>query len=677
VRALFAKAVVLVAASVVGCGGCSSKQTPAPAPVPKGVLAPVGKPRPVERTHFDDHVTLKLQRNAPGGVVSFGLPLPPRAVSDPKTVRVEIGGKTVAARVDELLAEHDATGARTGARAIRIQLPEGSVQSDLVEVTVRWKGGEGATTPARRSYRDDVAFESPETVKTVERTIRGGRFVEGPAETRTLFVGREPRVLARYPEGYLAETRILGGQVTAREAARPDRAGLSFLSDALRAFTGSALFDETYALNPDPNSVPDPKTSYEGWLYDRCATLLLALAHNGEVRFGRSAMRHCSYYADHVRLEGEGAGIFTGKPEPDPKYSHLRGLYVYYALTGDEAALAAGKAIARMWLDEPLFVKPYRAGHMRGKDKQWTERLLGTSLEGLYYGHRLTGSVEYLDAFRELFDTAYQHVTGDAATLARINPGVGLPPQNCFIHTAEQHGEGNATEPWCSGWMTELLVDPLLRYQDQTGDPRVDEVFVRLARFIRDVGSGYFRGNPLGDSFLHPSICDDRNDVENRRMLIPAYGAGIGADGKRKYSGEYEDYLHCADATALTAVALRALVRTGQYDKNPVPPFASEGESFKQLHHDLSFCARQAFQNETRTRRDPAQWTAGELARGAANPTKFILDNKIGFPSHAVSPARRLSWWFNTSLEQYSILSEAGVEVGQLTPGRVNPPNCR
>ena len=37
-------------------------------------------------------------------------------------------------------------------------------------------------------------------------------------------------------------------------------------------------------------------------------------------------------------LSGANRGIFTGKPDPDTKYSHIRGLFAYYALTGDERA---------------------------------------------------------------------------------------------------------------------------------------------------------------------------------------------------------------------------------------------------------------------------------------------------------------------------------------------------
>src|SRR5262249_45626672 len=156
---------------------------------------------------------------------------------------------------------------------------------------------------------------------------------------------------------------------------------------------------------------------------------------------------------------------------------------------------------------------------------------------------------KYLHAFEELLETAYRHVTGDAAALARINPGVGFPPQNCFVHTGEQQSEANADDPWCSPWMSELLVDPLLRYEEQTSDPRVGEILVRLARFLRDVGTAYFTSDILDDGFLSPSRCDDPSAGENRRRLVPLYGAGIRADGKRAKFGEWSDFEHCADAT--------------------------------------------------------------------------------------------------------------------------------
>jgi hypothetical protein len=319
-------------------------------------------------------------------------------------------------------------------------------------------------------------------------------------------------------------------------------------------------------------------------------------------------------------------------------------------------------------------------GHIRGADKLWTERLLGASLEGLYYGHRLTGDVTYLTAFKELFDTAYKHVTGDAAALAVISPGVGpFPPQSCFIHSAEQQAEGAATDPWCSTWMSELTIDALLGYQSQTNDARVDEVFVRLVRFLRDVGSQYLTSDVEDDTFLAPKSCYDAKASDVRR-LAPLYGSGLVAGGARKNFGASDDDEHCADATALTAAGIRALVRQGKFAALPaspsLAPFKSEGESFVALHHELAACARATFAADSRPRRDPAAWKSADLAGGVADPAKFIADNLIGYPKYPTSPQRKLSWWFNTSMLQFGLLADAGIDLPSLTPGRVQPATC-
>jgi hypothetical protein len=633
---------------------------------------------------FTSGVRIHLQRTfAAPKVISFGLPVPPGSVRDAASIRVTMGGAPVAANVKSLLSEHDAMGAPTGVRALLVQLPASILAGDAADVDIVWSGSGSAPGAAAVLYAaPDVSADAPEVVTTTVRTIAasGGsnQLVDGPHVDETLFSGKEPRVLATFPDGYLAATGLLGHQVTAAAVAAGDTAGLGFLSDNLRKFGVSALYAETYALNPD--GVVDPVVNFEGWLYDRCATFLTFYTHTGDARFLRHAYRTCSYYASKVGLAGDTAGIFTGKPDIDQKYSHLRGLYAYYALTGDEAALAAGKAIATMWRDDTLFVGPYRAGHLRAPDKLWTERLLGTSLEGLYYGHRLTGDTTYLAAFRQMLDTAYVHITGDAAALAKVNPGVGpFPPQSCFIHSAEQHAEGAAVDPWCSIWMSELTIDSLLQYQAQTGDVRVDEIFVRLVRFLRDVGSQYLAADLADDTFLAPKACYDAKAAAVRR-LVPIYGSGLTEAGTRRNFGASDDDEHCTDATALTAAGIRALVRQGKFTTAPatpsIEPFASEGESFVALHHEFAACARATFDADSRPHRDPAAWTSAELAAGVAAPAAFIAANLIGYPKYPTSPQRKLSWWFNMSMLQFGLLADAGVKLPTILPGRVQPASC-
>jgi hypothetical protein len=643
-----------------------------------------GADAPAGAGAFSIGVRVHLQRTftAPK-VISFGLPVPPGAVTDAGAIRVAMGGAPIAANVKPLLAEHDAAGAPKGVRAVLVQLPATILAGDAADVDVVWSGPGSAPGVASTLFgAADVSADSPEVVTTTVRTIAssGGtnKLVDGPHVDQTLFTGKEPRVLATFPDGYLAATGILGHQITQSSLLSGDFAGLAFLSDNLQKFGASAMYAEAYALNPD--GVVDPVANYEGWLYDRCATFLTFYTHTGDARFLRHAYRSCSYYATKIGLSGAAAGIFTGKPDVDQKYSHLRGLYAYYALTGDEVALAAGTAIAQMWRDDTLFVGPYRMGHLRGPDKLWTERLLGTSLEGLYYGHRLTGDTSYLAALKQMIDTAYLHITGDAAALAMINPGVGpFPPQSCFIHSALQHSEGVATDPWCSTWMSELTIDALLQYQAQTGDVRVDEIFVRLVRFLRDVGSQYMTADVLDDHFLAPKACYDPKASDVRR-LVPIYGSGLTVDGTRKNFGASDDNEHCTDATALTAAGIRALVRQGKLAAAPtgtsLAPFKTEGDSFLALHQEFAACARTTFADDSRPRRDPAAWTSAELAAGAADPATFIADNLIGYPKFPTSPQRKLSWWFNMSMLQYGLLADAGVKLQTVTPGQVEPATC-
>ena len=626
------------------------------------------------------HVTVHLKRTAKGpGTISFGLPVAPGRVGDPGTLKVSAGGKELPATVRTLLSAHDASGAAPGVRSVQIQLPASVMSGPDLDVEIRFFGGHpktGDIVPFAQT-----SFESADTATTADRTIRkvNGKatLVTSNQKTVTLFTGREPAVLVDYPAGYLAATGILGNQVLADDPSAAALAGLGFIRDNVTPFGLAAVYQLKYPLNPAPDSVivPDPAVNYEGWLYDRCATFLTFYLHLHDQRFLREAYRACSYYESKIGLSGDTRGIFTGKADSDPKYSHVRGLYAYYAITGDEAAKAAAVAISDLWLHEQDFVAPYAAGHIRSPDAQWTERLLGVSTEDLLFGFLLTDDRQYLDLFGKLLDTAYLHITGDAAALAKINPGTpAFPPQNCFIHTAAQHGEGNGDEPWCSGWMVELLLPSLLEYQSMTGDKRVDEIFVRLTRFLRDIGTSYFHGNPLDDTFLHPSFAyDPKEDLESRRTLVPLYGSGLRVDGSRDDSGEYDDGQHCLDGSALVAAGLRGLRRQGTFDKNPIGPFKSEGESFLALENELLFCAKSIFIDQTRTNRDPANWTSDALAPGLSDAAKFISDNKIGYPDHSNTPERRLSWWFNSGLLDWGLLADAKVRIPTLRPGQVQP----
>ncbi len=642
-----------------------------------------GQAYALDTAAWTTHVVVRLSRVAAGGTtIAFGLPLPPNVtVTDVTKLKISVAGGAVisGARAREILAVHDAAGVRTKTRAVQIQLPSSAMTGTSLDVDVAWAGGNTASTGFIAWKDVAVSRVSASTAPIATRTIQNinsvATLVTTSTSSKTLYTGREPYALAVYPDGYLAHTRLLGQQIALSQMNTPGRAGLKFLGEALRDFGKSVAYRDGYPVNPASDSVVDPIANYEGWLYDRCSTWLVGFTVVGDTEFLREGMRACSYYQSKI----DATGFFTGKPTKDDKYSHLRGLYAYYALTGDEDALAAGRRIADLWYNDIYFVGPYSAGKTRGPDKLWTERLLGTSMEGLYYGARLTGDTKYLGRFKAVLDTAYKHITGNAAQLAAINPGIPVqfPPQNCFVHTGLQQDDAGATDPWCSMWMSELMVDVLLRWQEQSNDVRVDEIFVRLTRGMRDFASAYvWKANSLGDSFLAPSMCDVPADGVHRRMLAPTYGAGIRPGGARAFFGDGTDAEHCTDASAISAAGIRALSRQGKMNGPGTAPFATEGASFLALHHDLASCAQRMFQVYDRPRRSPLVWTAAQLAPGVANPSAFIASNKIGYPRYPVAPQRKFSWWFNMSTMQMAMLEEVGVNLATLTPGQVKKPGC-
>lgn len=626
-------------------------------------------------------VRVHLQRLAPGGRLSFGLPVPPGAVTTSDQVSVTLDGAPIPATITETLPELDATGARVGVRALRIELNPSVMTGDTLDLEVRWRGQNPQGGPPTSPYVD-ATFRSPERASTAIRDIRqrAGQheLIETARAELTLYEGAEPMALATFPRGYVAGTGLLGELTSADEAAGL-HPGLAFISEAARGFTRSAMNLESYALHPA--GVAALGTDPEPWLYDRCATFLETWAHGDDVDALRHGLRACSFYASQIGLSGANRGLFLLSGPQGRIYANTKGLYAYYALTGDELARDAIEAIAAGWLNDTSFVVPYRQGHTRGPTHMWTERNLGKSMEALYYGFATTADPRYFRALSDLVATAHEHITGDATVLATLNPGVPFPPQGCWIHSAQQADEGAPDEPWCSGWMIALTVDPLLRYGALTGDTRVDEIFLQLARSLRDHGTSWVGlpqcgGEVLGGSFLQPPVCYEEVDGVASRRLIPSYGYGVDAHGTLQNYGLEDDVQHCIDATAVTAAGLRSLQRSGAFNLHPIGPFPDEGASLTQLHHELAACAELEFQLQTRPNRAPEAWTSDELrdALAAAGTAEAaILDNKIGFPQHNLSPSRRLSWWFNPSLLQFDLLRDAGVQVQALQPGVIRP----
>lgn len=664
-------------------------------------------PVPVIPVYSPESVTVHIVPNNTGAnVASFGLPLPVGKVTNVNSMRAYIAGTTtpisgVNAKV--ILGDYGKTGNLVGVKSVLIQFPMSYLSASGLDVQFVFNGSGTEVFGSQIVAYSTLQKSSSEIARVVDRSLQfqNGQYsiVESNQRNLITFSAWEPPVLVTFPDSYLAKIDV-AAKIMSKSDLDSDAtlSALKFISSDLDLFMSSATYKDNYNYNPimitgtgDPNEfVRDPIRNFEGWLYDRCATYMMTALHLQNQKFLKDAMRTCSYYSNHVSA----TGYFTGKDVEDPKYSHIRGLYTYYALTGDEAALEAAKNIANMWLNDVMFVAPYAEGHTRAIDKLWTERLLGVSVEGLVYGFLITGDSRYFQLATKIISSAYTHITTNDINVLNtiIQSNLNFPPQNCFIHSAAQADEGNYTDPWCSGWMNELLIDPLLRYQALTDDNRVDEIFIRLVRFMRDTAANYFQGDVLvNESFLNPSKCFDPSNTDNPRILIPSYGAGINAAGTTIKSTEYDDYQHCADASGLTAAGLRALVRTQKFNAKGVGPFVTEGESFLALHHEFTFCAQYAFNDSKRPNRNPTLWDASKTSQAINDykvqnsgfvysdsgwQQKFFNANLIGFLVNGTSPMRKLSWWFNSMLLQPQLIKESGLSISTLYPGQVQPAGC-
>jgi hypothetical protein len=642
---------------------------------------------------------ITLTRVAPAVLASFGIPFAPGALT--RTGQLSVGNRPIA--VTPTLWWYDAGGRPTSIKAVRVQLP---MPEDVLVLEVTTEGL-GPDWPLADGPFADVSHAVTHTVTVADYTIEKsatGVYSIPPSNVRelALFTSREPCVVAEFPAGYLAASGLFGPlRSRAEVVADPALAGVRYLSDYFVPATTSALYLDTYPAHAASVTLPMP---VEGFLYDRAATVLLAYAHTDDLKFRRPAYRYAQSYLSGIVLEGTvggpGVGLrgyWNGKGSWDSKYSHARGIFYYYALTGDEGALAALKAIGEMWAGDLYFSKPYQDGKIRNWDKLWTERLLGTALEGTIYGFLATGDRSHLDAFERLLQTAYRHIsTQDQAELdAIMQPWTEtladgtkvthrFPPQNAWVHNGAQSADAGPREPWCSGWMIELVLDPLLAFQAMTNDPRVDDIFIRLGRFLRDTGTCYFgQTTVLGtDTFLAPSVAyDPALPASRRRRVIPMYGSGRKMDGTRWNNVEYSDYEHVPDATGMTAAAWRGLVRQ-QIVGDPLGPFASEQACAEALHQEYSASAVQSLIVRDGTiYRDPtlppntfhAQGRLALIANDPAAYAAWVSKFGLGYPRWGISPERKLSWWFNSSILQYGLLKDAGLAVPTLICGWVQP----
>ena len=370
-------------------------------------------------------------------VVSFGLPLPPGFLADPRRIKI------IAADGQELAAY---------ARSLEPWRLEGETRS-IRSLLIQFK----ADFSRARTQRVKVVFhrqrrkERTEFVP-VQNTLIDAEGLQGP------------RVLALLPAPWLCDSLIVGPQTPSDEAG-PFIAYERFVE---RSFPGSLAYIASQ--------------KYVDWLYDRTTCWYKMYVRTGQRKFMEAAYSAANFVRLHTRMDGPEAGIFTLKGA-DLKYVYPRAMHLHYLLTGDERALETGKIMARYCLNhlDPVYspdkYKPVAPGSDPEHDRPfWSPRLQGYGLLGVLHGWEMTGEGAYRVKARECVDAYYRH---------QQHPPDGRPPDGSLRQDWGLYDPSEATYKGAtSAWMMALLLDPLFQYWTLTGDARVPQMVLKWCDFL-------------------------------------------------------------------------------------------------------------------------------------------------------------------------------------------------
>lgn len=443
-------------------------------------------------------------------VVSFGLPLPPGFLNDPRRLRVTgENGSEIDAGVRAL--ENWRVGGRTGSiRSLLIQFRMDFANRRTREVKINFKGGHS---------------ESRFDFVPIAQTLIEQSGLKGP------------RVLALLPADWLCASEIVGPQTPANssgEYAKYDR----FVE---KNFPGSLAYLDSKV--------------YSEWLFDRTACYYKMYVRTGEAKYLEAAYHSANFVREHTKLDDPDAGIFTLKG-PDLKYVYPRAMHIHYLLTGDERALQAGKIMAQYCFEhqDPVYrpnqikAVPLGVDPERGRNF-WTLRHQGYGLLGILHGWEMTGDRKYWSKAQACVDAYYKH---------QQQPPDGKPPDGSLRQNWELYDPNEATFPGAtSAWMMALLLDPLFHYWTLTRDKRIPEMVIKWCDFLDRQGilpdgtKAYYVINCFAafDPKASPGELGPDMEMHNTEMAYMfALGLYFTNDPKRKliYKKRFDKFLDLA-----------------------------------------------------------------------------------------------------------------------------------
>jgi hypothetical protein len=257
--------------------------------------------------------------------------------------------------------------------------------------------------------------------------------------------------------------------------------------------------------------------------YDSISTTYQIYARTGNLQYLVNARRWALHHRrDQVYLSGATVGHprCSGGYIDNTRYTFPEGLVSDYFMFGDPEALrVSGLIVDNFYMphDDDFY---YRGPGARG---WWTEREPAFALMGILAQYEATGNVTYLNRLRERIARLRQ---------MQIDNG-----RRAFVHNLYDHdpAEGcRTTDYGSSPWMTGLLLEPIVKYHELTGDAVARESLLMAVDDLRNryVATGAY----AGASFVYlgcSAYRDGTPDLDN--LIAHAFGYAYRLTGNQTY----------------------------------------------------------------------------------------------------------------------------------------------
>jgi hypothetical protein len=217
----------------------------------------------------------------------------------------------------------------------------------------------------------------------------------------------------------------------------------------------------------------------------------------------------------------------------------------------------------------------------------WTERHQTYALLGALSAFEATGKPEHAARARAVAEASFD--------LARAPVG-GWSKDGCMLHEFNDHEGAGGADPVCSPWMSALFADAAFRYYVHSEDPAALEFLVGLGNYVQDFG-------------LYTAT------ISGKQRLLPWYLSSSVVTFSD--SGPYADIEHTCDVAGIVARAAWAQTALGS---DPSKLRATATSLLESCQANLANWYR------------PDGPSAGKAV-------------------WRLAPARKLNWWFGSTLD--------------------------